>query len=90
MSQVLLRLQQPVCAFFRKALRGFTLTIEVPPQYHPQIIGRRGVKVTEIRTRHNVNIQFPDRDDENKVRRLLYHKSVVGKLRPARQILSTV
>nr|CAB3252263.1 vigilin [Phallusia mammillata] len=49
-----------------RVLRNFTLTMEVPAQYHPQIIGRRGAKVTEIRTKHKVNIQFPLKDSENK------------------------
>uniref|UniRef100_H2ZHB1 K Homology domain-containing protein n=1 Tax=Ciona savignyi TaxID=51511 RepID=H2ZHB1_CIOSA len=48
-----------------RVLRSFTLTVDVPNQFHSQIIGRRGAIVTEIRTKHGVNIQFPDRDDEN-------------------------
>ena len=39
--------------------------MEVNPAYHPKIIGRRGLVITRIRSDHNVNIQFPDRNDEN-------------------------
>lgn len=46
-----------------KALRNFALEIEVPSRYHSQIIGRRGATVTELRKKHDVNIQFPARDD---------------------------
>lgn len=41
--------------------------MEVDANFHPTIIGRRGVTVTEIRKKHDVNIQFPDRSDENQV-----------------------
>nr|XP_026691860.1 vigilin isoform X2 [Ciona intestinalis] len=60
-----------------RVLRGFTLTVDVPNQYHPQIIGRRGVTVTDIRNKHSVNIQFPDRDDEKKdqIRIIGYEKN---------------
>ncbi len=46
-----------------QALRNFALEIEVPSRYHSQIIGRRGATVTELRKKHDVNIQFPARDD---------------------------
>uniref|UniRef100_H2ZHB2 K Homology domain-containing protein n=1 Tax=Ciona savignyi TaxID=51511 RepID=H2ZHB2_CIOSA len=60
-----------------RVLRSFTLTVDVPNQFHSQIIGRRGAIVTEIRTKHGVNIQFPDRDDENQgqIRIIGYEKN---------------
>lgn len=51
-----------------KALRSFKLTVTVDPKYHPKIIGRKGAVITQIRTEHEVNIQFPDKDDESQVR----------------------
>ncbi|KAM8874134.1 high density lipoprotein binding protein a isoform 1-T6 [Spinachia spinachia] len=48
-----------------RALRSFKLTITVDPKYHPKIIGRKGAIITTIRTEHDVNIQFPDKTDEN-------------------------
>ncbi|NXY86908.1 VIGLN protein, partial [Alcedo cyanopectus] len=51
-----------------RALRSFKLTVTVDPKYHPKIIGRKGAVITQIRTEHEVNIQFPDKDDESQVR----------------------
>ncbi|XP_062252395.1 high density lipoprotein binding protein a [Platichthys flesus] len=48
-----------------RALRSFKLTITVDPKYHPKIIGRKGAIITTIRTEHEVNIQFPEKNDEN-------------------------
>ncbi|KAG5276195.1 hypothetical protein AALO_G00129070 [Alosa alosa] len=48
-----------------RALRSFKLTITVEPKYHPKIIGRKGAIITQIRTEHDVNIQFPEKNDEN-------------------------
>uniref|UniRef100_UPI00398E5B1B vigilin-like isoform X1 n=1 Tax=Pristiophorus japonicus TaxID=55135 RepID=UPI00398E5B1B len=48
-----------------RALRGFKLTISVDPKYHPKIIGRKGAVISQIRKDHDVNIQFPDKGDEN-------------------------
>ncbi|XP_029472979.1 vigilin [Rhinatrema bivittatum] len=48
-----------------RALRSFKLAISVEPKYHPKIIGRKGAVISQIRTDHEVNIQFPDKNDEN-------------------------
>ncbi|XP_023195384.1 vigilin isoform X2 [Xiphophorus maculatus] len=48
-----------------RALKSFKLTITVDPKYHPKIIGRKGAIITTIRTEHDVNIQFPEKNDEN-------------------------
>jgi predicted RNA-binding protein YlqC (UPF0109 family) len=42
-------------------LRGFKLEINVNPIFHPKIIGRKGVVINKIRTKHEVQIQFPER-----------------------------
>lgn len=54
-------------SLFLQALRSFKLTITVDPKYHPKIIGRKGAIITNIRTEHDVNIQFPEKNDENQV-----------------------
>lgn len=46
-------------------LRSFEIKIDVNPEYHPKIIGRRGAKITQLRKDHNVNIQLPSKDDPN-------------------------
>uniref|UniRef100_A0A8C3WNM8 Vigilin n=1 Tax=Catagonus wagneri TaxID=51154 RepID=A0A8C3WNM8_9CETA len=48
-----------------RALRSFKLSVAVDPKYHPKIIGRKGAVITQIRLEHDVNIQFPDKDDGN-------------------------
>lgn len=52
-----------------QALRSFKLSITVDPKYHPKIIGRKGAVITQIRLEHDVNVQFPDKDDGSQVRR---------------------
>lgn len=56
--------------FHSQALRSFKLSVTVDPKYHPKIIGRKGAVITQIRLEHDVNIQFPDKDDGNQVRDL--------------------
>ena len=43
--------------------KSFQLRMEVDPEYHPKIIGKRGAVITKIREKHDVNIQFPSRSD---------------------------
>ncbi|KAG8302744.1 hypothetical protein J6590_025019 [Homalodisca vitripennis] len=38
---------------------------EVEPEFHPKIIGKRGLVINKIRQDHNVQITFPRRGDEN-------------------------
>ena len=58
----------PHCALpHRQALRSFKLSVTVDPKYHPKIIGRKGAVITQIRLEHDVNIQFPDKDDGSQV-----------------------
>lgn len=37
--------------------------MEVDPDYHPKIIGKRGSVISKIRDKHGVQINFPRRDD---------------------------
>lgn len=39
----------------------------VNPKFHPKIIGRKGAVISQIRKDHDVNIQFPDKGDEDQV-----------------------
>ena len=39
--------------------------MEVDEKHHPKIIGRRGATVTEIRKKHDVNIQMPEKGSES-------------------------
>ncbi|OCT78799.1 vigilin [Xenopus laevis] len=48
-----------------RALRSFKLAVSVDPKFHPKIIGRKGAVISQIRSDHDVNIQFPDKNDEN-------------------------
>lgn len=48
-----------------RLLRSFQLTVEVDPQYHPKIIGRKGAVISKIRKEHNVIINFPEREGAN-------------------------
>ncbi|CAO1311381.1 unnamed protein product [Diamesa hyperborea] len=46
-----------------RELRSFEMTIEIEPEYHPKIIGRRGVIINKIRADHGVQISFPRKED---------------------------
>lgn len=41
----------------------FFLQIEVDPDFHPKIIGKRGAVITKIRQDHDVQINFPKKGD---------------------------
>ncbi|XP_043666503.1 vigilin [Vespula pensylvanica] len=42
-----------------RALKSFELKIEIDPEYHPKIIGRKGAVISKIRSDHDVQINFP-------------------------------
>lgn len=46
-----------------RELKSYALKIEVKPEFHPKIIGRRGAVITKIRTDHDVEINFPQKGD---------------------------
>lgn len=48
-----------------RELRSFMLSIDVDPEYHSKLIGRRGAVINKLRADHDVNISLPKRDDEN-------------------------
>lgn len=45
-------------------MRSFKVSISVDPKFHPKIIGRKGAVISQIRKDHDVNVQFPDKGDE--------------------------
>merc|ERR1712183_1123548 len=61
-----------------RKLKSFQLTLEVPPQFHSKIIGRKGETVSKIRDKYDVNIQFPKKNepeqDQNKIRIVGYEE----------------
>ncbi|GAB1863176.1 Vigilin [Camponotus japonicus] len=46
-----------------RALKSFELKLEVDPEYHPKIIGRKGAVISKIRSDHDVQINFPRKGD---------------------------
>ena len=46
-----------------RELRRFAIEMDVNPEYHPKIIGRKGIVISKIRTNHDVQITFPKRGD---------------------------
>lgn len=48
-----------------RELRSYILQIDVDPEYHSKLIGRRGAVINKLRADHDVNISLPNRDNEN-------------------------
>ena len=46
-----------------KELKSFEIQIDINPEYHPKIIGRKGAVITKLRNDYEVNIQLPKKDD---------------------------
>ncbi|KAK0403353.1 hypothetical protein QR680_016873 [Steinernema hermaphroditum] len=42
-----------------RRLRNFRLDVVVDPKYHQRLIGQKGATISDIRTRHNVQVSFP-------------------------------
>ena len=45
-----------------RELKSFEVKVEVNPEYHPKIIGKRGAVITELRLKHDVQIQLPKKE----------------------------
>jgi len=39
--------------------------VEVPPNYHSQVTGKKGAVISKLRDDYNVNITMPKPDDPN-------------------------
>lgn len=50
-----------------KELRSYEVQLNVDPEYHPQIIGRKGEVINKIRTDHNVTISLPKKEDPDNI-----------------------
>lgn len=48
-----------------RELRSYNLQIEVDPEYHSKLIGKRGAVINKLRADHDVNISLPKRGDPN-------------------------
>lgn len=46
-----------------RELKSYELRIEVDPELHPKIIGRKGAVINKIRTQHDCQISFPRKED---------------------------
>jgi len=46
-----------------KVMRSHEIQIDIKPEYHPKIIGRKGAVITKLRQDFEVNIQLPKKDD---------------------------
>lgn len=45
-----------------RELKSFRTELHVDPHLHPKIIGKKGAVINRIRTKHDVQIQFPERN----------------------------
>lgn len=45
--------------------RSFKIELHVDPAIHPKIIGKKGATISKIRGKHDVQIQFPERNSSN-------------------------
>ncbi|XP_061400572.1 vigilin [Musca vetustissima] len=48
-----------------RELRSYALQIDVDPEYHSKLIGKRGAVINKLRADHKVNISLPKRGDPN-------------------------
>ncbi|XP_075165976.1 satellite-binding protein 1 Dp1 [Haematobia irritans] len=48
-----------------RELRSFSLHIDVDPEYHSKLIGKRGAVINKLRSDYDVNISLPKRGDPN-------------------------
>lgn len=64
-----------------RRLRAFELVMNVPAEYHPKLIGRKGAVIQELREKHSVNIQVPpsstspDEERSNQIRLIGYEEN---------------
>ncbi|EFX88840.1 hypothetical protein DAPPUDRAFT_234231 [Daphnia pulex] len=48
-----------------RVLRNFAVHVEVPPEYHSKIIGKKGAVISKLRDDFQVNITMPKPEDSN-------------------------
>jgi len=57
--------------------KSYEIKVEIKPEYHPKIIGRKGAIITKLREDFDVNIQLPRKDspDESTITITGYEKN---------------
>jgi hypothetical protein len=45
-----------------RELKSFEIKMDIKPEYHPKIIGKRGAVITKLRDDYDVNIQLPRKE----------------------------
>ncbi len=62
-----------------KAAKSFEVKLEVNPEYHPKIIGRKGAVISKLRTDFDVTVQLPKKGavDEHIITITGYEESAV-------------
>lgn len=59
-----------------RELKSYELRIEVDPELHPKIIGRKGAVINKIRAQHDCQISFPRKEDtESHVIRIIGYEA---------------
>lgn len=59
-----------------RELKSFELKIEIDPELHPKIIGRKGAVINKIRSQHDCQISFPRKEDaESNVIRIIGYEA---------------
>jgi len=64
-----------------RRLRAFELVMNVPAEYHPKLIGRKGAVIQKLRDQYSVNIQVPpsstspDEERSNQIRLIGYEQN---------------
>jgi len=48
-----------------RVARSFQATVNVDPQFHSKLIGKKGATISKIRDKYGVNIRIPRQDDED-------------------------
>lgn len=73
-----------------KELKSFEVRVEVDPEYHPKIIGRKGAVIGDIRKKHDVNIQLPKKEEGSEENVIIIHGFEENALAARDEILSIV
>jgi predicted RNA-binding protein YlqC (UPF0109 family) len=59
--------------------KSYEIKVEIKPEYHPKIIGRKGAVITKLREDFDVNIQLPRKEspDESTITITGYEKNAL-------------
>jgi ribosomal protein S3 len=73
-----------------RAARSFEIRIEVSPEHHPKIIGRRGAVIQQLRKDHGVNVQLPKKGEGEDERTITITGYEENALKAKEEILAIV